>query len=61
MTWNSRWPMLISHDMGITSSFMPDNPYNYLDQTAPTSAGTPEVDNTTFNSVVFLCAVPANT
>jgi CxxC motif-containing protein (DUF1111 family) len=42
-----------NHDMGITSSFMPFDPYNYLDQTLPTAASTPEVDNTTFNSVVF--------
>lgn len=42
-----------NHDMGVTSSFMPNNPYNYLDQTAPTSATTPEIDNTTFTSVVF--------
>ena len=42
-----------NHDMGITSSFMPFNPYNYLDQTAPASPSTPEVDNTTLNSVVF--------
>jgi CxxC motif-containing protein (DUF1111 family) len=42
-----------NHDMGITSSFMPVNPYNYLDQTPPASPGVPEVDNTTLNSVVF--------
>jgi CxxC motif-containing protein (DUF1111 family) len=42
-----------NHDMGITSSFLPYNPYNYLDQTAPASPSTPEVDNTTLNSVVF--------
>jgi CxxC motif-containing protein (DUF1111 family) len=42
-----------NHDMGITSTFMPLNPYNYLDQTAPSSPSTPEVDNTTLNSVVF--------
>jgi CxxC motif-containing protein (DUF1111 family) len=41
-----------NHDMGITTSYMPLNPYNYLDQTAST-AGTPEIDNTTFASVVF--------
>jgi CxxC motif-containing protein (DUF1111 family) len=39
--------------MGITSSFMPYNPYNYLDQTAPASPLTPEVDNSILNSVVF--------
>ncbi len=44
-----------NHDMGITSSYMPFDPYNYLDQMAPSSAGTPEVDNTTLNSVVFYC------
>lgn len=42
-----------NHDMGITSSFMPYNPYNYLDQTTPTAPSTPEIDNTAFNSVVF--------
>jgi len=42
-----------NHDMGITSSFMPRNPYNYLDQTMPSALGMPEIDNTTFNSVVF--------
>jgi CxxC motif-containing protein (DUF1111 family) len=40
-------------DMGITSTYLPFNPYNYLDQVAPNAPGTPEVDNTTFNSVVF--------
>jgi CxxC motif-containing protein (DUF1111 family) len=42
-----------NHDMGITSSYMPQNPFNYLDQTAPAIASTPEIDNTTFYSVVF--------
>jgi len=42
-----------SHDMGITSSYLPVNPYNYLDQTTPPIASTPEIDNTTFYSVVF--------
>ncbi len=42
-----------NHDMGITSTFMPFNPYNYLDQTAPSSPSIPDVDNTTLNSVVF--------
>ena len=42
-----------NHDMGITSSFMPYNPFNYLDQTAPAAPATPEIDNTAFNSVVF--------
>jgi CxxC motif-containing protein (DUF1111 family) len=42
-----------NHDMGITSTFLPYDPYNYLDQTAPSSPGTPEVDNTTLNAVVF--------
>jgi CxxC motif-containing protein (DUF1111 family) len=42
-------------DMGITSSFLPYDPYNYLDQTAPVSSSLPEVDNTTLNSVVFYC------
>ena len=43
-----------NHDMGITSSFMPYNPYNYTTQTAPSAPPpTPEIDNSTFNSVVF--------
>ena len=42
-----------NHDMGITSSYMPDNPFNYQDQTAPAIASAPEIDNTTFYSVVF--------
>jgi CxxC motif-containing protein (DUF1111 family) len=42
-----------NHDMGITSTFMPNNPYNYLDEVPPISPSTPEVDNTDFNSVVF--------
>ena len=42
-----------NHDMGITSSFMPYNPYNYLETAAPTAPSTPEIDNNTFNSVVF--------
>ena len=41
-----------NHDMGITSTYMPLNPYNYQDQTASV-AGTPEIDNQTFASVVF--------
>jgi CxxC motif-containing protein (DUF1111 family) len=42
-----------NHDMGITSTFMPDNPYNYLNQVAPAAPSTPEVDNSTLNSVIF--------
>jgi len=42
-----------NHDMGITSSYQPNNPYNYLDQTTPPIASTPEIDNSTFYSVVF--------
>jgi CxxC motif-containing protein (DUF1111 family) len=44
-----------NRDMGITSGFLPYDPYNYLDQTAPVSPSLPEVDNTTLNSVVFYC------
>jgi CxxC motif-containing protein (DUF1111 family) len=39
--------------MGITSSYLPDNPYNYIDQTPPPSSSSPEVNNDDFNSVVF--------
>jgi CxxC motif-containing protein (DUF1111 family) len=42
-----------NHDMGITSSYMPINPYNYLDETQPPPSSTPEVSNDDFNSVVF--------
>lgn len=42
-----------NHDMGITSSYMPDNPSNYLDPTPTSPAAIPEVDNATLNSVVF--------
>ncbi len=42
-----------NHDIGITSTFMPYNPYNYLDQTLASSPSTPEVGNDDFNSVVF--------
>ncbi len=41
-----------NHDMGITSTFMPYNPYNYQDQTLQ-SPSTPEVDNNTLTSNVF--------
>lgn len=44
-----------NHDMGITSSYQPYNPFNYLDQTGPAPALSPEVDNATLNSVVFYC------
>lgn len=42
-----------NHDMGVTSTYMPNNPFNYLDQTGPTPPEAPEVDNATLNSVVF--------
>jgi CxxC motif-containing protein (DUF1111 family) len=42
-----------NHDMGITSTFMPNDPYNYLDEVLPISPSAPEVNNTDFNSVVF--------
>jgi len=42
-----------NHDMGITSSFLPNNPYNYLDPTPAVSTALPEIDNASFNSVVF--------
>jgi CxxC motif-containing protein (DUF1111 family) len=43
-----------NRDMGITSTYMPYNPYNYLDQTLQ-EVSAPEVDNATFASVVFYC------
>jgi CxxC motif-containing protein (DUF1111 family) len=42
-----------NHDMGITSTYMPYNPFDYLDQTGPSPPGPPEVDNATLQSVVF--------
>jgi CxxC motif-containing protein (DUF1111 family) len=42
-----------SHDMGVTSTYLPVNPFNYLDQEAPPPSSTPEVSNDDFNSVVF--------
>jgi CxxC motif-containing protein (DUF1111 family) len=42
-----------NHDMGVTSAYMPYNPFNYLDQAGPAPAAAPEVDNATLNSVVF--------
>jgi len=46
-----------NHDMGITSTYMPFNPYNYMDMSQPTAPTVPEVDNTTLNSVVFYVTV----
>ena len=43
-----------NRDMGITSTYMPYNPYNYLDQTLQ-EVSAPEVDNATLASVVFYC------
>jgi CxxC motif-containing protein (DUF1111 family) len=45
--------------MGITSTYLPYNPYNYLDGTTPSLPGNPEVDNNSFNSVVFYVQVLA--
>lgn len=42
-----------SRDMGITSTYLPNNPSNYLDPTPPAPVGVPEVDNDILNSVVF--------
>ncbi|TDW99418.1 di-heme oxidoredictase family protein [Dinghuibacter silviterrae] len=44
-----------NHDMGITSTYLPNNPSNYLDPTPTSPNATPEVDNATLNSVVFYC------
>lgn len=44
-----------NHDMGITSTYLPNNPSNYLDPTPTAPDATPEVDNATLNSVVFYC------
>jgi CxxC motif-containing protein (DUF1111 family) len=44
-----------NHDMGVTSTYLPYNPFNYLDQTGPAPPSAPEVDNATLNSVVFYC------
>lgn len=42
-----------NRDIGITSTYMPNNPSNYLDPTPNVTNGVPEVDNNTLNSVVF--------
>lgn len=42
-----------NHDMGITSTFMSFEPYNYLDPTIPLAASVPDVDDDDLNSVVF--------
>ena len=42
-----------NHDMGITSTLLPNNPYNYLDQTLPATPPAAEVNDDDFNSVVF--------
>jgi CxxC motif-containing protein (DUF1111 family) len=44
-----------NHDMGITSTYLPNNPSNYLDPTPTSPNATPEVDNATLNSVKFYC------
>jgi CxxC motif-containing protein (DUF1111 family) len=44
-----------NRDMGVTSTYLSYNPFNYLDQTGPAQSGPPEVDNATLNSVVFYC------
>ncbi|HEX3934255.1 MAG TPA: di-heme oxidoredictase family protein [Puia sp.] len=41
-----------NRDMGITSTYLPFDPYNYLDQ-VPAAPSTPEVNDDDFNSVVF--------
>jgi CxxC motif-containing protein (DUF1111 family) len=48
-----------NHDMGITSTYMPYNPFNYLDQTGPATPAAPEVDNANLQSVVFYVTVLA--
>ena len=42
-----------NHDLGITTTFMPYEPYNYRDQTAPSSSSTPDINNSTLNATVF--------
>ena len=42
-----------NHDMGITSSYAPYNPFNYLEESMPQTAASPEIDNNDFYSVVF--------
>ena len=39
--------------MGITSTLLPQNPYNYLEQGPPELAPVPEIDNTSLEAVVF--------
>jgi CxxC motif-containing protein (DUF1111 family) len=42
-----------NRDMGITSTYLPFNPYNYLDPIVPVVVSAPEVSNSDFASVVF--------
>ena len=42
-----------NHDMGITSSYLPLNPYNYLDQSSAPPSSTPEISNEDLDAVVF--------
>ncbi len=42
-----------NQDMGITSSFLPDNPINPLDGTLPVPSSGPEVSDEVINAVVF--------
>jgi CxxC motif-containing protein (DUF1111 family) len=44
-----------NEDMGITSNYYPNQPFNYLDNTGQQAPGNIEVDNTTVNNVVFYC------
>ena len=39
--------------MGITSSYLPLNPYNYLDQSAAPPSSSPEISNEDLDAVVF--------
>lgn len=42
-----------NQDIGITSTFLPDNPINYADATQPVPSGGPEVTDETINAVTF--------
>lgn len=49
-----------NNDMGITSSFLPNNPFNHLAGTNPIPDGDPEVDNKTINAtILYLQALQA--
>lgn len=46
-----------NNDMGITSSYLPNNPFNYLDGTDPAAGGEAEISDNGINATVFYLQV----